>query len=198
MAKASNVSTGKPAVVGAISVAPLGTKLPTTASEQLDEAFENLGYISDDGLTNTNSLSSDSIQAWGGDTVLTVGSSKEDQWKFALLEVMNPSVLKLIYGENNVTGDLKTGITIKSNSTPLSPHTFVVDLLLSQNAMKRIVIPNATVTATDDISYKDKSAITYGTTISAVPDEAGNTHYEYLIQADSSKATDSSAEEGKE
>ena len=68
---ASNVSAGKPKTTGAIWVAPKGSTLPTDTATALDAAFKCLGYCSDDGLTNSTDLESETIKAWGGDTVLT-------------------------------------------------------------------------------------------------------------------------------
>ena len=70
-ADAQNVSTSKPKVGGAIARAPLGTALPTDATTALNTAFKQLGYISEDGITNGNSPETDVIKAWGGDTVDT-------------------------------------------------------------------------------------------------------------------------------
>ncbi len=82
--KALNVSAGKPKPTGAIWVAPLGTALPTDTTDEL-VGFECLGYCSDDGLTNSTNLESETIKAWGGDTVLTIQTSKEDTFGFKLI-----------------------------------------------------------------------------------------------------------------
>lgn len=169
------VSTGKPQVSGAIHIAPQGTKLPQNALDELSEDFKSLGYCSDAGLVNSSSA--ETLKAWGGDIV---NSSKEDTFKFNLLETLNIDVLKMVYGENNVSGTLESGIAIKANEDTQDVHVMVIDMILKGGVLKRIVIPSATVSAVGDVSYKDTETIGYDTTVNAAADDDGNTHYEYI------------------
>lgn len=180
MTSTKNVSFGKPRVTGAVSTAPLGTKLPTDAISNLEDGFKNLGYISEDGLTNENSPETDSIKAWGGDTVLTVQTAKEDTFTFKLIEVLNIDVLKEIYGKDNVSGSLESGIKIVANSKEMEEHIVVIDIILNGGVLKRIVIPKAIITEIGEVEYSDEDAIGYEITLTAKPDETGNTHYEYI------------------
>lgn len=178
---ATKVTAGKPNVVGAIYRAPLGTTLPTSVTATLNSAFKPLGYVSDAGVTNSNSPSNTAIKAWGGDTVLDVQTEKPDTFKFALIEALNEDVLKMVYGDANVSGTLQTGIHVKANSSEQECQSLVIDMALKDGAAKRIVIPNGKVTAVSDIVYSDSAAVGYETTVSCYPDDGGDTHHEYIV-----------------
>lgn len=177
---ATNVSTGKPNINGAIYCAPIGTALPTTANATLAAAFNALGYVSDDGLTNDNAPSTDTVKAWGGDTVLTLQTERPDTFAFTLLETLNEKVLKTIYGDDHVTVDGSGNITVESTAEELPGYSWVVDMIVRGGRAKRIVIPNGTISDLGTITYKDDEATAYALTITDVPDEHGVYHYEYI------------------
>lgn len=176
---AKNVTAAKPNKAGAVFNAVLGSTLPTDTTAALNESFTNLGYISEDGVTNTNSPSCEDVKAWGGDIVLSTQTEKKDEWKFKLIEANNANVLKVIYGSDNVTGTLEDGLKVVANSKEVEATCWCIDIILKNGTKKRIVIPNGKITAIGDIAYKDNEPIGYEITINAVPDTDGNTHYEY-------------------
>lgn len=186
MPSATNVTAGKPAIGGAVYRAPLGTSLPTSASTSLGGAFVDMGYVSEDGVTNSNTIESDDIKAWGGDTVLSLQTDKTDTFQMTLIESMNENVLKAVYGNTNVTGTFATGLAVKANATEQIEASWVIDMICRGNAKHRIVIPNAKITEIGDITYTDGDAVGFEITLTAVPDGTGNTHYEYIVGATSS------------
>jgi len=180
---AGNVSAGKPALNGAVYRAASGTTLPTDATTALSADFKCLGYCGEDGLVNSNSPSTTDIKAWGGDTVLSIQEEKTDTFQVTLLEVLNADVLKAVYGSTNVSGTLSTGVTITANAKEAEEGVWAVDMLLNSNTVKRIVIPKGKITEIGDITYSDADPIGYEVTITALPDESGSTHYEYIKQS---------------
>lgn len=181
MPNVDNVSTGKPKITGAVYRAPLGTTLPTDATTALAGAFVEMGYISDDGVVNSNNPSTQKINAWGGQVVLIVTTEKPDTFQLTFLEAMNSNVLETVYGVNNVTVDGVNGtIAVKANTAALEDYVYVIEQVLKGGAKKRIVIPTGELSALGDIVYKDDSAIGYQVTLDALPNSSGDTHYEYI------------------
>lgn len=184
---ATNVSTGKPKVAGAIYRALLSGSptIPTDESTALAAAFKCMGYISDDGVSNDSSMETEKIRAWGGDVVLTTQTEKNDTFKFKMIEILNDEVLKAVYGDSNVTvtaaanNDPKK-IAVAVNSAEQPECAWVIEMILRGNKVKRIVIPDGKITKIGEIVYKDDDASGYEVTITAMPDSSGNTHYEYM------------------
>lgn len=180
---ATKVTAAKPKVKGAIYNAPLGTKLPQSADEELDTKFKSLGYISEDGVTNTNSPESETVKAWGGDVVLNTRTGKPDVFKFKLIEALNEEVLKTVHGDENVTGTLEAGLEVCVNSGEQENKSWVIDTILKGGVLKRMVIPSGKITAVGDVVHKNNEPIGYEITLTLESDEKGNTHYEYYKKA---------------
>lgn len=189
---AGNVSVGKPKVGGAVHAAPAGTTAPTSAVAALSDAFKDLGYISDEGVKNNGERSTNKIKAWGGDIVASIQTEKTDSFTMTFIESMNSNVMKLAYGSSNVSGDLDSGLSVLVNSTELEEWVIVVDMVLNGSVAKRIVIPKGKVDSISEITYEDEEVIGYQCEITALPDSAGNTHYEYFKTTGASSIPDTS------
>lgn len=169
-----NVAAGKPKIGGAIFAAPVGTTLPADASTALGQDFACLGYVDEDGLKNALDRSSEEIKAWGGDTVMVLNEETSDGFRFVLIECLNPEVLKLVYGTDNVT------VTAAGDNTPekiaidvvdqpvADEHVIVIDTLL-RDAIKRIILPRAAVSEVGEVAYEDSDVVGYDTTLKCMP-----------------------------
>lgn len=180
--KAKNVSTSSPKVTGAIYCAPLGTTLPTNAKTALNAAFKGVGYISEEGVTRSQSRSSNDIKEWGGGVVATVQTEYKESFKFKMIETLSDTVQKAVYGDTNVTGKLDgatTSMTVKHNALEPVANVWVIDTVMLDGTLSRIVVPNAKITELGDLAYKKDTAIGYDVTLSAMLDASGNTSYDY-------------------
>lgn len=179
MSNAANVTTGKRRVDGGIYFAPAGTTLPTDATTALATAFKNLGYVSEDGVTNSLSKETTEIKEWGGAVVDNVQTGYTDTFSLTFIESMNVDTLKAIFGDNNVS-ESSGAITVTVNASEAPAGVYVIDMAMKGNKLKRIVIPNGKVSELGDIVYKADEAVGYDVTIAASLDANGNTHYEYI------------------
>lgn len=185
----SNVATGKPKYSGAVFRAPVGTPLPTNATSELNSAFEPMGYVSSEGVTNSKNRESAEIKAWGGDTVANPQTGKTDTFKIVFIESKRLEVLKAAHGDDNVIGDdLSTGITIRENSAELDMAAYVIETVMG-GTLKRIVIPEGKPTTIGDVVYKDDDVVAYDLTFTAYPSTTinGDTHREHMVTTETAQ-----------
>lgn len=174
----ANVSVGKGKVGGYCFTAPASTTLPTDASTALDAAYVNLGFISEDGLTNSVETDSEEIKDWNGDTVLTVISSRTETFQFTLMET-KVDVLKEVFGGANVT-ETNGKITVTTNNAayPIKPYVF--EVVLTGGRIERIVLPTGQISEVGDMTYQAGEVLGYEITVTATPDASGNATYRYI------------------
>ena len=178
---ASNVTTGKPKVGGAVFAAKLvaGLTIPTSPTETLDSAFGCLGYISDAGVTQSRSTDNSETTAWGGDVVLNSQTKYAEQFKMTFLE-QRQSVWEQVYTADNVVVDSSGAVSIKHNANEHDEYCYVVDSLFKDGRIDRLVIPKGKVIEVGDVSRVDGDPMAYDATVSALPDGNGNSSYEYI------------------
>lgn len=172
-----NANAVRVAVTGAAYVAPPKATLPTDATSPWHTAFTDIGWISDDGITESNSADSTEIKGWqGGATVRKVISSSEMTFKLTAIET-SKTVLELYHkGSKVVTTSGKSVLAVKAPGP--DRRTFGFDVIDGSSHI-RIVIPDGEVTETGDITYKGDEALSYELTITAYPGADGTVAIKY-------------------
>lgn len=162
-----NVFAAEPSAAGAAFVAPLGTTLPTSVDGALDAAFVGLGYVGEDGITETSERSTDEKKDMGGRIVKVLQTEYNHSFKFVLLESLNADVLKAIYGASNVTvtpadGTHGTQVKVRKTSKKLPHQTWVFDTIDSELSAKyRNCVADGQVTSVGDVTLASKDTIEY-------------------------------------
>ena len=178
---ASLVGVGKPKVGGAVFIAPTDAPAPTDAVSPLDDAFELIGYISEDGVTITEERDSEDLSAWGGDVVRTSQTSYKETFAFTPIEV-NPVVARSQYGDDNV--EVTEGaMVIKHNSSEIPEKQLVIETVPNSTTVDRFHVPRAKLSEKGDQTLNDSDPMGRESTYTALPDADGNTAYEYVTNA---------------
>ena len=174
-------TTSAPKTGGPLFRGEVGSTLPTDAVSELGSAFTNLGRISDDGAKASDSISTEEIKDWEGIVVATPVKEKKDELEITLIESLNVEVLKTVYGSENVSGTLETGIKVESKPHNPKHYAYVLDTIEGENSdvLHRKVYPNAAITKVGDQTYVNNKLVSYPITITALGDENGNTRYDY-------------------
>lgn len=192
-----NVTTGGPVEGGCCYVSfEDNPVLPTTASQNItggDSGFLNLGELSDQGWTQAQSTSVNKYKGYHGKVLLSEVADEELTVKTEFLEVTRVNVLKLRYGQNNVTVDATGFATaMKHTSIPDDTVTLVFDELLSNGVKQRTVFPRVKIDSIDDQAHQKGALLVFGMTFTAYADEEGAAFYVYHAKPANSSTADAS------
>lgn len=157
------------AVTGSVYRAPLATTAPTSQSTTLNAAFVDLGYISEDGVTQSLPDGGDTtpLKAWqNGATVRVISVPSEDMptISFVALET-NKTVLDAYYGAS-VTQTVTEGSLVYNSTVSRTHYSWVIDVVDGAE-LERFYIPDGVVAEVGERVYKNDEPIGYEITIRA-------------------------------
>lgn len=158
-------------VTGALRTGPLGSTLPTSMTPWA-APIVNLGYISDDGITESRSEDRTDFTSWQSLVpIRTEITSRQTTFQTTLWE-SNWNTISLYYnvGVDDVTVDTTGAIDVVIFDEKGKPkrdlRVFGVDVVDDVYA-RRAIIPYGEVTERGDIIYKSDTLIGYEVTITA-------------------------------
>lgn len=162
----ANVRVG---VTGVISRAPSSATLPTTTTATLT-GFTDLGYVGEDGVTETRDQSSEKLKAWqNGANVRTVITEGSLTFNFVMLETSKVT-LETFYQSTATTGATEGNITVNP-AAQAGRSAWVLDVIDGAEFM-RVVVPEGEVTEVGDVKYASGEAIAREITVTAYPSNA--------------------------
>lgn len=176
----ANVSAAKPQVGGAIFWAPAGTAAPTDASTALDKAFQGVGYVSTDGVTEKETRSYEKHPAWGGDIVASSQTEYGKSYSFKMIET-NEATMKARYGIDNVTASGGVVSQVKHNAKELPEGVWVIEMIIAGRILRK-VMPRGKIEEIGDITYNDSNLVGYDVTLGLLPDANGDYEIDYYAE----------------
>lgn len=173
----NDVFIGNP--FGGAYSAPYGTTLPTDAVTDLDNAFVELGLISDEGYADSDQRTIKDQTSYTSNDPTPFLQSRTEAFQLTLLET-NEVVLREAYGDANVTVDTDGSIAVTHRTYGAMQHRSYVFDTITGNRVRRQVIPCGAVTELGEITNSRSEPLGYDLTIRAIPDNNGVTAYTYI------------------
>ena len=155
-----NVSTGKGVAGGYFYTAPVGTPLPSDFSSDLNSAFVNCGFLSDEGITNSTDADNQTYKDLNGDDVLTAYAGRTRTISLQFIE-LNEQSLKEVYGQGNVdvSGDM---ITVTHDNDDPEHRSLVMELLLRDGRRWRRVVEDAQISDWENVTVVSSDLVNLG------------------------------------
>lgn len=143
--------------------------------------YDDLGYISDGGVTKSESITVSKIKEFGGKTVARFQNEYNASFGFGLLEY-NRYVAGCLYGVDNVIVVPADGthgeiIIAKAGNSPQVSVPWMIRMVGRDNQRTLYSIPQGMVTTIGDVTHVPTSAAAHPVTIETLPDDNGFDFY---------------------
>lgn len=156
------------AVTGAVYTGPTSATAPTSATSSVPATYNDMGYISEDGVTEAYDEDVQDIQAWqGGAIVRTVISSSKATISFTMIE-SKASTLELYHKGSTMESLGVNGYKIDVKTPNVVRKKFILDVLDGSTHV-RIYVADGEVTERGEIVYANDEPIGYNVTITCYP-----------------------------
>lgn len=156
------------AVTGAVYAGPTTAVAPTSAVSVVPATYLDLGYISEDGVTETYDEDVQDIQAWQGGTIVrTLISSSKASLAFTMIE-SKASTLELYHKGSTMESLGANGFKIDVKTPNVVRKRYILDILDGTTHL-RLYVASAEVNERGEITYVNDETISYPVTITCYP-----------------------------
>ncbi|MFE3202259.1 phage tail protein [Embleya sp. NPDC059237] len=166
--------------------APLGTAKPTSPLVTPPPPWAALGRLSEDGLVRGFDEDSTEFRSWGQTSPFrTIITKSSRTFKIACQEINRPAVMSLWnrIPEGSLTPDVNGLINFAETATPTPDRRAWWFVVLDGETFRGFYIPQGEISSREDETYKNDELAIYNMTITAYPDDAGNTVYHTIKAA---------------
>lgn len=153
------------AITGAVYVGAEGATAPTDANTALETGWTNVGYLSEDAVSESINVDTNDIVAWqNADIVRKVVTSFGLEYKFTMIETNKASV-ELYYGKTVDAGGKNHTIGGGGGGRKV----FVIDAIDSSGQHVRRYVPSGEITERGEVSLSSSDAVGYEVTLACYP-----------------------------
>ena len=184
-----NVSYGKFLSGGYFFLAPAGTPLPTDNTTTLNTAFLNMGFLGEDGVSFSDSSSTESAYDANGDSIATSQGEIEKTFTVTFREIKKDN-LAVLYGSANVT-DANGKLTVHDKGPNDATYVGVFEIRLKDGRKWRRVVPQCQPGELGDQTIVYNELVGREITMTALLDaETGDYYTDYIDSTETSASKD--------
>lgn len=181
-----NVSAGKGVAGGYFFAAPIGTAAPTDIETELDEAFANIGFVSEDGIVFSTESDTNDLVDMNGDTMDTASGTHTETFAVTFAEVKKDSQA-ILYGDGNVT-DSNGLLTVHVKGEDAPHRICVFEGVLKNGRRWRRVIHDCRATELGDLTVASSELFGREGTFTAYKDGTTGDYYTDFYESTETEA----------